>query len=177
MARRMDMKKPFTDDDIVRFIFDEMEPTEASAFLDALIADEDLMRRYESMQDTVEYISPLQLEPSAAVCANIMEVARNTPPVSKLQVFRAAVEDRLQSVVNLNAVVAIAMFAFLAIGIAGSTIRMERNGIGDPAAGSFGEQVPPTQQMEIPAWEDEDIQQQLEDIRKGIEDIKDDELL
>ena len=62
----MAMKKQFTDDDIIRFLYNEMKGAENDAFLEALCTDESLWERYELLQESVEMLSGVQYEPSEA---------------------------------------------------------------------------------------------------------------
>ncbi|GEM_PF-2298156 len=72
------MKRKFTDDDILRFLFDEMEQIESESFLSALCSDEILWERYEYFQEIVEKTSGLSYEPSEYSCQKIMAYVKET---------------------------------------------------------------------------------------------------
>ena len=43
------MKKKFTDNDVLRFLYGEMSPSEHDAFLDAMYEDEELFEKFEEL--------------------------------------------------------------------------------------------------------------------------------
>ncbi|MDX1906157.1 MAG: hypothetical protein SF053_03925 [Bacteroidia bacterium] len=74
------MKKQFTDEAIVRYLYDEMEPAEHDAFVEALCTDEQLWQRYELLQETVAALGQVQYEPSEVSLQAIRTYVRHSAP-------------------------------------------------------------------------------------------------
>lgn len=68
------MKIKFSDNDILRFLYEEMSEDESKLFLDALTEDENLWERYEHFQQTTDQVNSLSFEPSEASLSTIMDV-------------------------------------------------------------------------------------------------------
>ncbi|MEM6264890.1 MAG: hypothetical protein AAGI38_20430 [Bacteroidota bacterium] len=70
------MKRKYRDEDIIRFLHDELNPTETEAFLNALTDDEELFDRFEMFQDVSDQISSVTYEPSSFSCDAIMKAVK-----------------------------------------------------------------------------------------------------
>ncbi len=69
----------YNDEDILRFLYDEMPSEESEAFLTALCSEEGLWERYEMFQEVVEQASGLRFEPSEESMQRIQDVVKATP--------------------------------------------------------------------------------------------------
>ncbi|MEM7659310.1 MAG: hypothetical protein AAF399_24535, partial [Bacteroidota bacterium] len=127
------MKKAFNDEDIIRFLFDEMKQGESEQFLDAICADEDLWDRYEYFQTVVEEISDLSYEPSDYSCQTIMNYVKETAtPVEGIKQVDSAPTpnhpatfwSNLPVAIGANAIVAVALLLFFTIGAASLAYRL-----------------------------------------------------
>lgn len=70
------MKKKFTDNDVLRFLYGEMSPSEHDAFLDALYEDEELFCKFEELKAAQEGLQSVELAPSEASVTRVMHYAR-----------------------------------------------------------------------------------------------------
>lgn len=61
------MTKYFTQSDLIRYIYQEMDDVEIDGLVQALHQDEDLMQEYLEMLSTLEQLDQLILEPSESV--------------------------------------------------------------------------------------------------------------
>ena len=61
------MTKYFTQSDLIRYIYQEMDDVEIDGLVQALHQDENLMQEYLEMLSTVEQLDQLILEPSESV--------------------------------------------------------------------------------------------------------------
>lgn len=72
----------FSDNDLLRFLYDELPKSEADALVMALSHDDELLNRYEMFQSLAEETSKLQFEPSQESLDAIMaEVSLLPEPV------------------------------------------------------------------------------------------------
>ena len=72
------MKKSFTEEDILRFLYNELSIRESEAFLDALYSDEALWEKFESYQQAVDTLVPLDMEPSEESLQNVLDYISET---------------------------------------------------------------------------------------------------
>ena len=77
------MKHSFTEEDILRFLYNEMSIRESESFLDALYSDEDLWQRFEGYQQAVDKLVPLEMEPSENTLNSILSFVEETQPSFK----------------------------------------------------------------------------------------------
>ena len=175
------MKRNFTDDDIIRFLYDEMSQSDNEAFLDALCTDEQLWERYEYFQEVVEKVSEVSFEPSELSCEKILAFAHNHPPEPVItpetsdpaipKTKPVSILSGLLSVsVNLNAVIVMALLFFVSIAVTGTFLKLQRGAINNPDTASLVQQVD-LDEEKIFKWEDSELDEELETIREGLEDI------
>ncbi|MEL6675514.1 MAG: hypothetical protein AAFR61_25125 [Bacteroidota bacterium] len=171
------MQRNFQDNDIIRFLYDEMDRPESDAFLDALMQDEELWERYEHFQQVVEGVSQVKEEPKAASVAKVMAFVAATAgePVAQP---KQSWPDRLKLgknwlpiSINLNAVVVMALLLFISIGVTGSFLKLKRAHIGKPSSESLVHQV---ESLDEPLfeWDDSGLDQELDDIRARLEGLQ-----
>ena len=74
------MGKTFDKNDVLRFLYDEMDPTEQEIFLDQLCTDEELWDTYEELKATKELLEPEALieTPSVRSIQKVLNFARHS---------------------------------------------------------------------------------------------------
>ncbi|SFB51413.1 hypothetical protein [Algoriphagus aquimarinus] len=72
------MIKPFTPNDLVRYIYQEMSEVEQELLVQALHSDDSLMQEYIEMLSTIEQMDQIQLQPSEKVVQAIKSRAQST---------------------------------------------------------------------------------------------------
>lgn len=179
------MNRKFTDDDIIRFIYNEMEPHESEVFLGELCSDESLWERYESLQEIAAKTKAFELEPSEAAVANVMAYVRDTSPYFEQPGRFEKIKDATRSylvgkipvAISLNAVIIVAFIMFVTVAIMGSAYELTRGGIDNPNTGVLVQQVDEDLDPEMYRWDDSDIEEELKEIRQGVENLREDPVL
>ncbi|MEZ4825016.1 MAG: hypothetical protein R3C61_01800 [Bacteroidia bacterium] len=175
--------RKFTDEDIIRFIYDEMKPHESEAFLVELCSDESLWERYEQLQETAGMASSVVYEPSEQSVQNIMDYVRETAPFIPQptradrirEATRTFITGKIPVAVSLNAVIVVAFIFFVTVAIMGSAYQLTRGGIITPK-GTLVQQVE-EENSDIYQWDDSNIQEELKQIQKGVENLREDPVL
>ena len=72
------MIKPFTPNDLIRYIYQEMPEVEQELLMQALHDDEHLMQEYLEMLSTIEQLDQIRLLPSEKVVKTIKSKAKST---------------------------------------------------------------------------------------------------
>lgn len=72
------MIKPFTPNDLIRYIYQEMTEVEQDLLVQALHSDELLMQEYVEMLSTLDQLEQIQLSPSEKVVKAIKLRAQST---------------------------------------------------------------------------------------------------
>ena len=72
------MTKPFTPNDLVRYIYQEMPEVEQELLMQALHSDEQLLQEYVEMLSAIELLDQIQLQPSERVVKAIKQKAKST---------------------------------------------------------------------------------------------------
>ncbi|MDI1321707.1 MAG: hypothetical protein PSV36_03095 [Algoriphagus sp.] len=72
------MIKPFTPNDLIRYIYQEMNEVEQDLLVQALHSDESLMQEYVEMLSTLDQLEQIQLSPSEKVVKAIKLKAQST---------------------------------------------------------------------------------------------------
>lgn len=173
------MKKRFTDDDIIRFLYDEMNPAECEAFLASLYTDESLWERYEALQETVGSLTGLQYEPSEQSLDKIRAVAKEeaatplpAPPAAKRKPLWAYIPKDLP----LKAVASLAFLLFMTVAITGSFYTLgQRSQLADNSRPQPNSQI--FHQVDndydpMFQWDDSDLDRQLDELRDRVEEIE-----
>lgn len=90
------MKQVYTEQDIIRFLYDEMDEEEYASFFEVLCKDPEMWAVYEQLKDTRDSLVTFEDNPSERTERNILDVAREaarqmreekekpTPTVSRL---------------------------------------------------------------------------------------------
>ena len=175
------MRRKFTDEEIIRFIYEEMNPKESDAFLTELCSDESLWERYENIQSMNEEIQSAVLEPSNESVNRVMAFVQESAPTqvktpakqkSPIKTFLAG---KIPVAVSLNAVIVIALILFVSVAILGSAYELTRGSIIKPN-GALVQQVEMEDDTQFD-WDDSEIEEKLKMIRKGVETIQEDPIL
>lgn len=72
------MIKPFTPNDLIRYIYQEMNEVEQDLLVQALHSDASLMQEYVEMLSTLDQLEQIQLSPSEKVVKAIKLRAQST---------------------------------------------------------------------------------------------------
>lgn len=72
------MIKPFTPNDLVRYIYQEMPEVEQELLMQALQSDDALMQDYVEMLSTIEQLDQVRLQPSEKIVKAIKQMAHST---------------------------------------------------------------------------------------------------
>ncbi|GMQ25242.1 MAG: hypothetical protein EP311_11500 [Cytophagales bacterium] len=72
------MTKPFTPNDLVRYIYREMTEGEQELLMQALHSDDSLMQEYLDLLSTIENLNQVTLKPSEKVVKAIKSLAHST---------------------------------------------------------------------------------------------------
>jgi hypothetical protein len=72
------MIKPFTPNDLVRYIYQEMSEGETELLVQALHRDELLMDAYMELLSTMQQLDQVMVEPSESVVKSILKKAKST---------------------------------------------------------------------------------------------------
>lgn len=161
------MKRKFTDEDILRFLFEEMEQAESEIFLTALCADEALWERYEYFQEVVEKSSSLSFEPSEESCKNIMNYVEETNPNVKTPSEKNPYLVGLKSPrLSTNAILMFILALFGSITIIGSIYQMQKFEAQNKHADKHIDRV---ERLE---WEDPILENKIDQVQLELEKLK-----
>ncbi len=72
------MIKPYTPNELIRYIYQEMTEVEQDLLVQALHSDESLMQEYVEMLSTLDQLGQIQLSPSENVVKAIKSRAQST---------------------------------------------------------------------------------------------------
>jgi len=166
------MKKRNKEKNIIRFVFDEMAEQEADSFLSDLCAEDELWDSYEEIDGTVELVKEAEVHPSQASLDNIMAFVAESNPQ------RVEAEDDTATFlgIKLHKVLTVAMVIFVMVGIGSSVYKIRRSQSLSPDHNNVV-QTFPTNDLNSLDWEGSEIDQNLKDIRKRIENLMGEEQL
>lgn len=71
------MTKTFTQDDVIRYIYNETTAEENLAIAQALITDEMLMDEYKQLSASIDSLNSTMLEPSEKTITNILNYSKS----------------------------------------------------------------------------------------------------
>lgn len=155
------MKQMFTDEDIIRFLYNEMGYRETEVFLDALYKDDSLWERYEAFQHIVDKLDDVQMEPSKEACDNIMRYVEETAPVAeKKKAFAFVRVNNTQR----NAILMVAFVLFASVTIMVSVFNMKSTQTSYQETAGAIEPV-------VLEWDD-NSEEQLQVIRKQVDNLR-----
>lgn len=162
LSRKM-MKKKYSDEDILRFLYDEMEGDERESFMDHLCTDEELWERYEEFSDVVQRLAELRIEPSELSVEKVLAFAKTYDPA--VQPLAEASVRRFPFRIHLNTV--LLLMGILMVSAAVFGVRKH-----DKAPVLQEQMVKSEPPAEMIRWDDSDLEAKLQDVRNGIEEIQ-----
>ena len=108
------MGEKFDKDDVLRFLYNEMEPAEQDKFLLALTSDDELWQTYEELKNIKEGLKTSEFAPSGVSCAAVMNYVKKPVKSQPAEVVLAGA-NRLYS---FQTVTAVLMIVFTTLSIA-----------------------------------------------------------
>lgn len=75
------MVKTFTQEDVIRYSYNEMEATEKIAFEVALASEPELAEMLESIEESKANLDSALMQPDESVVNHILEYSNNTAPM------------------------------------------------------------------------------------------------
>lgn len=111
------MNIKFTENDVLRYIYGEMEPVEQDLFLDALVTDEKLLEAFEVMQMAQEELEPVQLAPSESSVNRVMRYASRAAQAPQRREHNLFFFNGKDKVMNFHHLVSVVMVFFTCITI------------------------------------------------------------
>ena len=72
------MTKTFTENDLIRFLYDELTKNEKQALEQALLTDNDLQNQLENLRAVVGDLNKVQYSPSKRSVNKILEFSKNS---------------------------------------------------------------------------------------------------
>ena len=115
------MKKKFTENDVLRFMYGEMSPAEHDAFLDALYEDEALFEKFEELKSAQAELQPVALSPSEASVSRVLGYAKRAVRERRPKRPKLAYNGN-GSMFAFNHVVSIVMVVFTCVTIGVATL-------------------------------------------------------
>ncbi|MEL6629177.1 MAG: hypothetical protein AAFQ83_10025 [Bacteroidota bacterium] len=166
------MKKHFNDEDLIRFLYDEMSQEEADHLLSILCTDEKLWQRYEELQDTITEVKMSELSPSVEVCDQIMAYVKDSALIEEAATQTPQNEPvlsktRIRNQSSLSLLVAAGIGLFMLATVFGSFGKVARTTAQDPGTGQFTQEQPVVNFQ----WEDDEIEENIESINQRLQKI------
>lgn len=173
------MKTTFSDNDILRFLYEEMSEDESKLFLDTLTQDENLWERYEYFQQTSDQVDSLSFEPSDTSLSAIMNIveSESTSKKKKFSIRRLSLSPYTM---GLAAASFLTLFFFARLG------NNIQHATSQEVALEYEAMPVPTLVHEVRiesenktdfSWNDQDIDQKLDQIKQKAQSLFDDPLL
>ena len=153
------MKQNFTEEDIIRFLFNEMPSQESNNFLDALCKDEELWENFEKYQQVSDKLVPIQLTPSDQSIQHIMDFVSDTQEVAGKKSGKGFTSSRVNTLL-LSGLILLATGTIL-----GSVYHGK---IADPSGNAISQQ----QEAVLLDWEEKELDLQIESIKEEIQNLK-----
>jgi len=163
------MKTAFSDDDILKFLYDEMSREESEVFLDALARDEALWQRFETFQSVNDQLQTLRLEPAAAQIGRIMELVRAENPAPEA----VKIGGGFSPAQTMGLVM-----GFMFIMLVGLGLFQDKLIPGSRAlSGTIRTNLPVTPADAATDWADEDLEARIQSIRVRTRALRSEEIL
>lgn len=169
------MKRRFSDDDLLRFLYNELPQAESDRLMDALVKDEELWQRYESFQQVAEQMPEVALQPSEASVEAVMAHVRSSsllveeePPLQAAW-QRVRMASGKSIVIGLNSLVllGVGIFFFIAVG---SSALPWRQAVEIPQQTAQAS-VAPVQEGAL-SWETDQLEEEVVKLKRGMEQIR-----
>jgi hypothetical protein len=78
------MTESFTQNDLVRYIYQEMTTTESEHFVQLLHVNPQMMQEYLEVLETIEQLDSLLMEPSEKISTEIKNMAQSATGLEKV---------------------------------------------------------------------------------------------
>lgn len=78
------MTKSFTQNDLIRYIYQEMTAAESDQFVQTLHINPQIMQEYLEVLETVEQLDSLMMEPSERISNEIKNMAQSATGLEKV---------------------------------------------------------------------------------------------
>lgn len=167
------MKRRFSDDDLLRFLYNEMTPADSEKLMDALVRDESLWERYESFQQTAESVSDVRFEPSQKSVDAVLTYVAETPsvvledPEETVGPWqRIKMASGKSVVMGLNSLVLFGVGLFLLIAVGTSALPWHKTQNESAMASA-----PVDTEIQL-SWEDDNLEAELSRIQRGVERLR-----
>jgi hypothetical protein len=83
------MKQIYTEDDVIRYFYGEMDEEEYPVFFQTLCKDQDLWETYENFQSIQKELGEFKFEPSSGTCDRILKASHSTAQAMKPQELKS----------------------------------------------------------------------------------------
>lgn len=163
------MKTAFSDDDILKFLYDEMSREESEVFLDALARDEALWQRFETFQSVNDQLQTLRLEPGTAQVGRIMDVVRAENPAPEA----VKIGGGFSPAKTMGLVMGFMFLMLIGLGL----FQDKFMPAGRSLSGTFRTNMPAAPADAANDWDDEDIEARIQSIRVRTRALRSEELL
>ena len=166
------MKKLFTEEDILRFLYNEMSIRESEAFLDVLYSDEKLWEKFEYFQQAVDTLTPLDLEPSEESLEAVLSFVQDTQATDHSPKELSTSFPTLSTPARSHQLVLMAVVLLItSLVISGSLlfVSWDQDNI---EAQPLGQNVIEEDQPAVQDWEGQELNREIERIKEGIERLK-----
>ncbi len=169
------MKRRFSDDDLLRFLYNELPPAESDRMMDALVKDEELWQRYESFQQVAEQMPEVALQPSEASLEAVMAHVRSSSLLVEEEAPLQAAWQRVRMVSGKSIVVGLNSLVLLGVGIfffiaVGSSALPWRQAIEIPQE-SVQASAAPVQEADL-SWDTGHLEEEVVKLKRGMEQIR-----
>ena len=109
------MKKKFEKNDVLRYLYKEMDPVEEEAFILAICNDEELWQAFEELQQTQQNLETAELRPSGKTVNNILSAASKATKRSKTRT--STISGKRGAFLKIQQLVMAAMLLFTTGGV------------------------------------------------------------
>ena len=149
------MEKKFTKNDVLRYLYNEMEVAEEQLFMEALLRDEDLWQEFELLKESQESLGETMTEPSPETMAKVRLAVRKAARKNK---SARTVTARLFSIPFVLATTTVLFCAGITLFGLYNYQKIS------------GEQVVNSNQTRL-RWDDPILDQRMQNVRFGIQNM------
>ena len=165
------MKKLFTEEDILRFLYNEMSIRESEAFLDVLYSDEKLWTTFEAYQQAVDTLPSLELEPSQQSLDAVLSFVEDTQPTSSQKPDSASF-PLLSPPARSHQLVMMAIVLLITSLVITSSLFLVSITDTPAEVQPMGQNLVEEELPSIPDWEGQELNEEIERIKDQIEELK-----
>ena len=165
------MKKLFTEEDILRFLYNEMSIRESEAFLDVLYSDEKLWSTFESYQQAVDTLPSLELEPSQQSLDAVLSFVEDTQPSNSTKLDSTSF-PLLSPPARSHQLVMMAIVLLITSLVITSSLFLVSFTDTPTEVQPMGQNLVEEELPIVPDWEGEELNEEIERIKERIEELK-----